>query len=94
MGWRILIQGQVCSELVVIVFVGRKDPAQMRFAEDDKVIEAFPADAGPLRLSPDSYPTTSGRVAGERQAGAAAPHHQLMPQQNDLGLQPGPRLER
>ena len=31
-------------ESVVIAGVGRKEPAQMGFAEDDDVIEAFPAD--------------------------------------------------
>jgi hypothetical protein len=44
MARRILIQRQMCSELVVIACVGRKDPAQMGLAEDDDVIEAFPAD--------------------------------------------------
>src|SRR3982074_1774710 len=32
------------SDSVVIAGVGRKDPAQMGVAEDDDVIEAFPAD--------------------------------------------------
>ena len=41
---RILPQGQMRSEFVVIAGVGRKDPAQMGLAEDDDVIEAFPAD--------------------------------------------------
>jgi hypothetical protein len=44
MAWRILVQGQMCSEFVVVAGVGRKDPAQMGFAEDDDVIEAFSAD--------------------------------------------------
>jgi hypothetical protein len=33
-GRRILVQGQMCSELVVIVDKGRKDAAQMGLAED------------------------------------------------------------
>ena len=41
---RILFQGQMRSELVVIAGVGREDPAQMGLAENDDVIEAFPAD--------------------------------------------------
>ena len=41
---RILAQGQMRSEFVVVAGVGRKDPAQMGLAEDDDVIEAFPAD--------------------------------------------------
>jgi hypothetical protein len=41
---RILAQGQVRSEFVVIAGVGRKNLAQMGFAEDDDVIKAFPAD--------------------------------------------------
>jgi len=40
----ILLQGQMCSEFVVIVGIGRKRPAQMNLAKDDDVIEAFPAD--------------------------------------------------
>ena len=44
MGWRILAQGQMRSERVVIARVGGKDPAQVGFAEDDRVIKAFPAD--------------------------------------------------
>jgi hypothetical protein len=41
---RILVQGQMRSDSVVVAGVGRKDPAQMSLAEDDDVIEAFPAD--------------------------------------------------
>ena len=42
--WRILVQGQMHSQFVVIGGLARKDSAQMGFAEDDNVIEAFPAD--------------------------------------------------
>jgi hypothetical protein len=42
--WRILVQLQMCSAFVVIAVVGRQDPAQMNFAEDDDVMEAFRAD--------------------------------------------------
>ena len=50
---RILVQGQMRSELVVIAGIGRKDPAQMGLAEDDDVIEAFPTDRADqsLRMS-------------------------------------------
>jgi hypothetical protein len=41
---RILVQKQICSDPVVITRVGRKNSAQMDFAKDDSVIEAFPAD--------------------------------------------------
>jgi hypothetical protein len=44
MGRRILSQGQMRSELVVIASVVGKDSMQMGVAEDDDVIEAFPAD--------------------------------------------------
>jgi hypothetical protein len=47
---RILAQGQMRSERVVVARVGRKDSAQMAFAEDDSVIKAFPADR-PISLS-------------------------------------------
>ena len=51
MGRRILLQRQMRSEFVVIAGVGRKNLAQMGFAEDDDVIEAFAADRAnqPLR---------------------------------------------
>jgi hypothetical protein len=41
---RILPQGQMRSQFVVVAGVAGKDPAQMGLAEDDDVIEAFPAD--------------------------------------------------
>jgi transcriptional regulator with XRE-family HTH domain len=44
MGRRILVQRQMRPEFVVVAGVGRKDPAQMGFAEDNDVIEAFPTD--------------------------------------------------
>ena len=44
MARRILFQGQMRSEFVVIVAVSPEDPAQKGFAEDDDVIETFPAD--------------------------------------------------
>ena len=51
MARRILIQGQMRSEFVVIAGVGGKDSTQMGVAENDDVIEAFPADRAdqPLR---------------------------------------------
>ena len=53
MAWRILAQGQMGSQFVVIGGVGREDPAQVGLAEDDDVIEALPADRAdqPLRMS-------------------------------------------
>ena len=44
MARRILTQGQMRSNSVVIAGVGSKNPPQMSLAEDDDVIEAFPAD--------------------------------------------------
>ena len=44
MARQILIQGQMRSKFVVIAVVSRKDPAQMRLAEDNDVIETLPAD--------------------------------------------------
>jgi len=44
MAQRILIQGQMRSEFVVIAGVGGKDSTQMGVAEDDDVIEADRAD--------------------------------------------------
>jgi len=41
---RIFAQGQMRSEFVVIAGVGDKNPAQMRLAEDDDMVEASPAD--------------------------------------------------
>jgi len=54
MARRILPQGQMRSEFIVIAGVGRKDPAQMGLAQDDDVIKAFPADrADQSRRMPD-----------------------------------------
>lgn len=44
MVWRILVQGQMRSQFVVIAGIGRKDPAQVGLADDNGMIEAFPAD--------------------------------------------------
>ena len=44
MARRILAQGQMRSQFVVVAGVGREDPSQMGLAEDNEVIEAFPAD--------------------------------------------------
>jgi hypothetical protein len=43
-GRRILVEGQMCSEFVVIVDIGRKDAAQMGLAQPDDLIQAFPSD--------------------------------------------------
>jgi hypothetical protein len=52
MGRRIFIQGQMRSEFIVIAGVVSEDSTQMGIAEDDDVIEAFPADRAnqPLRM--------------------------------------------
>jgi len=42
--WRILAEGEMCPDVIIIVGVGGKDPAQMGLAEDDDMIEAFAAD--------------------------------------------------
>jgi hypothetical protein len=44
MARRILVQGQMRSEFVVIAGVGSKNPTQVGLAEDHDVIKAFPAD--------------------------------------------------
>lgn len=48
---------------VVVTRVGRKDPTQMSFAEDDDVIEAFSADRAdqPFRM-----PILPGRTGSRR----------------------------
>jgi hypothetical protein len=50
---RILLQGEMCPEFVVVACVSSKNPAQMGFAKDDSVIKAFPTDPPdqPLRMS-------------------------------------------
>jgi hypothetical protein len=49
---RILVQRQMRSVFVVIADVGTKNSTQVGVAEDDDVIEAFPADRAnqPLRM--------------------------------------------
>jgi hypothetical protein len=51
MARRILAQGQVRSQFVGVAGVDCKDPAQMGLAEDNDVIEAFPADRADQSLS-------------------------------------------
>ena len=41
---RILVQGRMRSQFVVIAGIGRKDPAQVGLADDSGMIDAFPAD--------------------------------------------------
>ena len=52
MAWRILAQGQMRSQFVVVAGIGHKDPAQVGFAKDDDVIQTFSADRAnqPLRM--------------------------------------------
>jgi hypothetical protein len=51
------------SEFVVVAGVARKDPAQMALAEDDDVIEAFPADRADQSLR---MPVLPGRPRRRR----------------------------
>src|SRR6185369_4863144 len=41
---RILAEGEMCPDVIIIVRVGGKDPAQMGLAEDDDMIAEFAAD--------------------------------------------------
>ena len=63
MARRILTQGQMRSQFVVIDGVGRKDSPQVSLAEDDDVIEAFPADRADQSLR---MPVLPGRPRGDR----------------------------
>src|SRR5260370_40389460 len=51
------------SEFVVVAGVARKEPTQMGFAEDDDVIEAFPADRADQSLR---MPVLPGRPRRRR----------------------------
>jgi hypothetical protein len=51
----------MCSELVVIVDIGRKDAAQMSLAQDDDLIQAFPSDRADQSLR---MPILPGRPRG------------------------------
>jgi hypothetical protein len=51
----------VRSETVVIADVGREDPAQLGLAEDDDVIEAFPADRADQSLRMPVLPGSASR---------------------------------
>jgi hypothetical protein len=62
MARRILIQGQMRSEFVVIAGVGCKDPAQMGLAEDDDVIKAFAADRADQSLRMPVLPGDRGAI--------------------------------
>jgi len=63
MARRILAQGQMRSECVVIAGVVCKDSAQVGFAEDDSVIKAFPANRADQSLR---MPVLPGRPRGGR----------------------------
>ena len=41
---RILIQGQMGAHLIVVIHVRQQNVAKMPFAQDDDMIDAFPAD--------------------------------------------------
>jgi hypothetical protein len=60
---RIFGQGQMRSQFVVVDGVGRKDSPQVRLAEDDNVIETFPANRAdqPFRM-----PVLPGRSRRDR----------------------------
>jgi hypothetical protein len=60
---RVLGEGEVRPEVIVIVGIRRKDPAQMGFTKDDDVIEAFPADRADQSLR---MPILPGRPWGRR----------------------------
>jgi hypothetical protein len=64
MDGRVLVQGQMCPKLVVIVAVSTEDPAQMGFAEDDDVIETFPADRADQSLRMSVLPGCLARRNG------------------------------
>jgi hypothetical protein len=49
------------SETVVIAGVGREDPAKLVLAEDDDVIEAFPADRADQSLRMPVLPGSASR---------------------------------
>ena len=57
MTWRILVQGEMSSDVIIVSGIDGQDPAQMRFAEDDDVIEALSADRAdqPLRVVRSKY---------------------------------------
>ena len=58
---RILIQRSVGSGTVVILGIGPQDPAQMRFAENDQMIDALAADRPDQPLSISVLPWRSRR---------------------------------
>jgi hypothetical protein len=59
---RLLPLGQMRSQFVVVAGAAGKNPAQMGLAEDDDVIEAFPADRA-ISLSPiEQAPPRTTRI--------------------------------
>lgn len=59
MGWHFLPQERGPSGFIVIASIRRKDPAQVGFAEDDDVIEAFPASRKVFQVCDDPRPLTT-----------------------------------
>jgi hypothetical protein len=66
MARRILTQGQMRSNSVVIAGVGCKDPVQVGLTEDDDVIEAIPADRASVSPHARSARATARR-SGDRE---------------------------
>jgi hypothetical protein len=58
MARRILAQGQMRADFVVVARIGHKDPAQMHLAKDDDMVEALPADRA---NQPPLMPVLPGR---------------------------------
>jgi len=89
-GRRILAQRQMRSKRVVITRVARKDSAQVGLAEDDDVIEAFPADRADQSLR---MPVLPRRPRGDRVIayahGCSAPGDGMTIAPTPLGLGSG-----
>jgi len=43
-GRRVLAEGEMRLDVIIVGGIRRNDPTQMGFAEDDDMIEAFPTD--------------------------------------------------
>src|SRR5713101_5159179 len=61
MEWGIFVQRSVDSRLVIVGGIWAKDTAQVRFAEYDHVVEAFPSDRANESLNIRILPRRSGR---------------------------------
>jgi hypothetical protein len=60
MDWGILVQSSMNSRLIIVGCISAQDPAQVRFAEHNHMVETFPSDRADQSLDVRILPRRSG----------------------------------